>query len=304
MPTALQLEITKNTFLKSVPFSSQRLKDNKTIGDLFSVKSGLTLDLNQLEHYRGDPQSKVFDYPTGPHYFVDLDQPIGDRRRWFIWHKHAVELHATPPGAVAAAGASVGLDEIQNANEILNTVSEAALKDAPPEKVKKDLGMKFTLRPELGQQPKYAKQPMWTKGKEHSSFTWGELFQNDPRRIPYYHWELNNAIKLAHYLDHIRSVFAQPIRVTSGPRPEPINRSVGGARNSYHTKFGAADIRPIEDEITLESWKQMCKIQYWGGLACGSGFFHVEAKDYQYARGYRTSWRYGGAPEWSAHRYY
>jgi len=303
MSTPLQLKITKPTLLKSVPYSSQRLRENNVAGDIIDVSPG-TLDLNQLEHYRGDPTGKVWDFPTGRHYFIELDQPIGGRKRWYVWHKHAVELHTSPPGAVAAAGAAVGIDEIQNANEILNTVSEAALKDAPPEKVKKDLGMKFTLRSALGQQPKYAKQPIWSKGKVHSSFTWGELLQNDPNRVPYYAWELNNMIKLGRYLDEIKAMYGgQPIRVNSGPRPEPTNRRVGGARGSYHTKFGAADICPLKDGITLDTWKAICRFQTWGGLAAGLGFFHVEAKNYQGARGYRTSWRYSGAPHWTSHRY-
>lgn len=43
-------------------------------------------------------------------------------------------------------------------------------------------------------------------------------------------------------LDPAREAFGAPIRVNSGYRCERLNRAVGGASNSQHTKGEAADI--------------------------------------------------------------
>lgn len=52
---------------------------------------------------------------------------------------------------------------------------------------------------------------------------------------------------VANCLDPLREAWGQPIIVTSGYRCDKLNRAVGGARNSQHTKGQAADIRTVED---------------------------------------------------------
>ena len=48
-------------------------------------------------------------------------------------------------------------------------------------------------------------------------------------------------------LDPLREKFGAPIIVTSGYRCPALNRAVGGATNSQHTKGEAADIRTVSD---------------------------------------------------------
>lgn len=43
-------------------------------------------------------------------------------------------------------------------------------------------------------------------------------------------------------LDPLREAYGKPIIVNSGYRSVPLNKAVGGARNSQHTKGEAADI--------------------------------------------------------------
>ena len=48
-------------------------------------------------------------------------------------------------------------------------------------------------------------------------------------------------------LDPLREAWGKPIIVTSGYRCPKLNRAVGGATNSQHTKGEAADIRTVSD---------------------------------------------------------
>ncbi|WP_418308481.1 YcbK family protein, partial [Parasutterella sp.] len=45
-------------------------------------------------------------------------------------------------------------------------------------------------------------------------------------------------------LEEIRDEFGKPIVVNSGYRSPEHNKNIGGAKNSYHVKGMAADIRP------------------------------------------------------------
>lgn len=51
--------------------------------------------------------------------------------------------------------------------------------------------------------------------------------------------------ELGPLLDHIRSNWGSPIRVTSGYRCPELNKKVGGAKNSSHLYGYAADIQPL-----------------------------------------------------------
>lgn len=48
-------------------------------------------------------------------------------------------------------------------------------------------------------------------------------------------------------LDPLRARWGMPIIVTSGYRSTALNKAVGGAANSQHTKGEAADIRTVSD---------------------------------------------------------
>ena len=52
---------------------------------------------------------------------------------------------------------------------------------------------------------------------------------------------------VANLLDPLREMYGKPIIVTSGYRCPKLNKAVGGAAKSQHTKGQAADIRSVSD---------------------------------------------------------
>lgn len=54
---------------------------------------------------------------------------------------------------------------------------------------------------------------------------------------------------VANVLDPLREAWGKPIVVTSGFRSVKLNRAVGGAARSQHTKGQAADIRTLSDRV-------------------------------------------------------
>ncbi len=118
-------------------------------------------------------------------------------------------------------------------------------------------------------------------------FTWGEFTKN-LSRVPQNAVVINQILRLAYYLEDVRSLFGNPtIVINSGYRPPAINSAVGGASNSQHLYGAAADIvvsgiKPNEVYKRLNSWHGSK-----GGLASSSIFTHIDL------RGYRARWSYG-----------
>ena len=57
-----------------------------------------------------------------------------------------------------------------------------------------------------------------------------------------------NAFKVLETLDLVRAYMDKPIFINSGYRCKELNKAVGGAENSYHTKGLAADFRTNSKE--------------------------------------------------------
>lgn len=57
-----------------------------------------------------------------------------------------------------------------------------------------------------------------------------------------------NAFKVLEILDLVRAYMDKPIFINSGYRCKELNKAVGGAENSYHTKGLAADFRTNSKE--------------------------------------------------------
>ena len=57
-----------------------------------------------------------------------------------------------------------------------------------------------------------------------------------------------NAFKVLEMLDLVRANIDKPVFINSGYRCEELNKAVGGAENSYHTKGLAADFRTDSKE--------------------------------------------------------
>ncbi len=138
--------------------------------------------------------------------------------------------------------------------------------------------------------PKYSESINWCVAADRVSkyLTVGEILQYDPRRAPLPGSKAEKKIKeIAKEFDAIREAWGGPLGVASGYRPEPINRQVGGASNSYHVKGMALDIYPINnvDDPTDESddmeYFHRWLVQRWsGGYGDGreKGFIHIDTR--------------------------
>lgn len=110
--------------------------------------------------------------------------------------------------------------------------------------------------------------------------TVGELLQYDARRKPRSGSAEEQAlIELCKQFDAIRAAWSGPIGITSGYRPEPINRQVGGVPNSYHVKGMALDIYPVGE--SLQKFHQWLVQRWSGGYGDGRdrGFIHIDTRN-------------------------
>ncbi len=118
-------------------------------------------------------------------------------------------------------------------------------------------------------------------------FTWGEFTKN-LSRVPQNAQTIDNIVRLADYLEDVRSLFGKAsIVINSGYRPPAVNHAVGGVSNSQHLYGAAADIivsgfKPHEIYKRLNSWHGSK-----GGLGDGADFTHIDL------RGYRARFSYG-----------
>lgn len=121
---------------------------------------------------------------------------------------------------------------------------------------------------------------IWTDPKQKISkyFSVIEVTKGDPKRIPTNQAHIANILRLAKELDEIREAWGAPIGVTSWYRPIPVNRAIGGAKNSQHINGSAADIYPIDDEILpFQSWLD----KRWDkalGYGAKKGFVHIDLR--------------------------
>lgn len=128
-----------------------------------------------------------------------------------------------------------------------------------------------------------ANQPVHPGG----NFAWGEFTKN-LTRVPQTEKVVDAILKLAYYLEDVRSQFGQPsIVINSGYRPPAVNKAVKGASNSQHLYGAAADI-VVSGILPHEVYKRLDKTHgSKGGLGNGSSFTHVDL------RGYRSRFSYG-----------
>lgn len=93
------------------------------------------------------------------------------------------------------------------------------------------------------------------------------------------------AIELLEVLETIRNHFNEPVIINSGYRTPTWNTKVGGAKNSYHMKGMAADIR-----VKNVSPKEVAKfaseyMKNHGGVICYTNFVHVDVREEYYRKG-------------------
>jgi uncharacterized protein YcbK (DUF882 family) len=98
----------------------------------------------------------------------------------------------------------------------------------------------------------------------------------------------SNLNELAKNLDIIREHINEPIYINSGYRSPEHNLNIGGAKNSYHMKGLAADIRtknytPLQLKMIVEKLINEGKIKQ-GGIGLYSNFLHYDI------RGFKSRW--------------
>lgn len=93
------------------------------------------------------------------------------------------------------------------------------------------------------------------------------------------------SVELLEVLEKIRENFGAPVIINSGYRTPEWNAKVGGAKNSYHMKGMAADIR-IKGVSTSKIAKYADEImENYGGVIRYSNFVHVDIRDEKYRKG-------------------
>lgn len=109
--------------------------------------------------------------------------------------------------------------------------------------------------------------------------TAGEVLQYDERRVPSAgSEEERNILEICRQFDAIRRAWGSALGVTSGYRPEPINRQVGGVSGSLHVSGRALDIYPLER--SLAEFHQWLMHRWSGGYGDGRsrGFIHIDTR--------------------------
>jgi hypothetical protein len=74
----------------------------------------------------------------------------------------------------------------------------------------------------------------------------------------------DNLLKLLGAINMFRTIYGKPMIVTSGYRPESINRAVGGAKKSKHLTCEAVDISDRNAELAIFCLNRLDILQ-----ACG-----------------------------------
>lgn len=111
------------------------------------------------------------------------------------------------------------------------------------------------------------------------NLTVGEVLQFDSRRRPSAQSAVvPRILETAREFQAVRMAWGRPLGVTSFYRPEPINREVGGVRNSFHVSGLAVDLYPIG--LPLQALYDFLIGRWTGGFGDGRnrGFIHLDRR--------------------------
>ena len=111
------------------------------------------------------------------------------------------------------------------------------------------------------------------------NLTVGEVLQFDHRRRPSAQSAaVPRILETAREFQVVRMAWGRPLGVTSFYRPEPINREVGGVRNSFHVSGLAVDLYPIG--LPLQALYDFLIGRWTGGFGDGRnrGFIHLDRR--------------------------
>lgn len=90
-----------------------------------------------------------------------------------------------------------------------------------------------------------------------------------------------NIVPTLRVVDDLRDHFGKPCIITSSYRSPRYNAKVGGAPQSYHTRFNALDIKingvsPRKVYDVLNNWRHHGR--FAGGLGLYSTFVHIDTR--------------------------
>lgn len=111
-------------------------------------------------------------------------------------------------------------------------------------------------------------------------FRLGEFALNRPERAFTEKHQIETALRLARFGEHVRDKFGGPVIITSGYRPPIINRQQGGDVNSEHLykqpAWGAMDFYlPHVDMVLVQRFCEDFWAHSVGRAAFKLGFVHL-----------------------------
>jgi GH24 family phage-related lysozyme (muramidase) len=110
--------------------------------------------------------------------------------------------------------------------------------------------------------------------------TLGEFALNKEERRFDHQYQLDTAAELAAFLERVRTAFGgKPLIITSGYRPQSVNKAVGGASNSEHL-YGAPSVGAVDfyvDGADIYKVQEWCDKNWPYSLGYGApkGFVHL-----------------------------
>lgn len=117
-------------------------------------------------------------------------------------------------------------------------------------------------------------------------FSKSEFESRDGKKMP--PKVLDNIVRLAANLEVLRAYLNAPIKINSGYRSPEYNKSVGGVKNSQHTKGTAADIvvKGMHSKDVYNSIEHLISIgeMQEGGLGLYDTFIHYDIRQSGRAR--------------------
>jgi uncharacterized protein YcbK (DUF882 family)/soluble lytic murein transglycosylase-like protein len=121
------------------------------------------------------------------------------------------------------------------------------------------------------------------------NFVLGENLLNDIDRIPSDPTVQSNILKIMQEVQKIRDDYGKPITITSGYRPEHINRAVNGVSGSRHISGEAVDICPSDPQADINDFQNWLDQHWYGALGYGAakGFVHIDCRN-------GLGWKTGG----------